>query len=297
MFFLRNLRPVLQIHLAVFLFGFTAIFGRLIQLNEGILVWYRMFLAFLSMALILLIRRDFRFYPLKTMFHLLFIGFILMIHWLTFYAAIKYSNISITLSCLASCPFFTSILEPLFTGRKLKWIELLLGIMAFLGIFLIFRFEQVYALGIILAVISAIFSAFFTVYSKLHVSKLPALSVSCFQIGFGFIFLSLLLPFYISYFNIDKLIPNFFDTIYLCLLSFVCTTIAYTLFIKALQKLSPFTINLTVNLEPVYGILLAFFIYQENKNLNGGFFIGTSIIFLTVLTHFLLENHKSEIIQ
>lgn len=272
-----------QLHIAVVLYGLTAILGRLIELPGSSIVWYRMLIVIISFCVIPGIFSKLKEMPLRMKKWVAVIGLLLAIHWVTFFEAIKYSNVSITLSCFASTAFFIAIIEPLFFKQKVKWYELLLGIMVIVGISIIFGFSgKGYLLGIILALLSAVFIAFVTVLNKRFVSSYDVQAITFWQFIVGWLCLTVLAPIY-AWFMPDLLkVPSMADWIYLLILAILCTTFAYTLSLRAMQYLSAFNSSLAYNLEPVYGMLMAAAIFQEYEELNTGFYIGAAIIVFSV---------------
>lgn len=276
-------KAFLQLHAAILLAGFTGILGRLITLNEGLLVWYRMlFSAIGLLALLKLSGREIKF-PATGKLALLGVGAIVALHWAFFYGSIKYANVSIALVCFSAVGFFTALIDPLLTGRRVQPMELVLGLLVMLGIYLIFHFEGQYQAGIILGVISSLLAALFTTLNKKLLPLHGTDTVTFFEMNGGWMALTLLLPFYLLKFPPDHYLPTWTDFCWLLVLSLLCTVLAFRLSLDALRKISPFTVNLSYNLEPVYGILLAFLVYKENKYLGGGFYAGLAIIFATVL--------------
>lgn len=216
------------------------------------------------------------------------------IHWILFYAAIKVSNVSITLSCLATSALWTALLEPVIhKEKKLNKTELFFGLFVILGIYLIFHFQQLYTWGIIIALGSAVMGAVFTIFNKNLLNNYSAETVVIYELVSGFLFMSLLMPFYLKIFPETNLIPTSMDWVYLLILSVVCTALAFTISLHALKEVSAFTMNLSVNLEPVYSIILAILIFNENEMLHTGFYAGTAIILLSVFAHSFLSYRKS----
>lgn len=271
-----------KLHVAVFLFGFTAVLGKLITLQEGLLVWYRMFFTSISLGIILLIRKKLRKVSLRDALRIGLVGFIVAIHWVTFYGAIKYSNVSITLSCFASTALFTSLIDPLFSKSRIKPGEVILGVFAILGIYLIFSFQKLYTTGIILALVSAFLASVFTIMNKKLTTQYDTGTIVFWEITSGCLFLTAVLPFYLYFFPSPRLLPTASDFGWIMVHALLCTTLAFTLSMSALKELSPFTVNLSINLEPIYGIVLAFLIFHENKELGAGFYWGSLIILLSV---------------
>lgn len=274
---------LIKLHLAVFLWGFTGVLGKLIQLNEGLLVWYRLLITIAALLLIFSFNKSFEKVSLKTKVNLMSIGVVVALHWVFFYGSIKYANVSISLICLSCISFFTALLEPIIVKTRFSFIDIGLSIISILGIALIFHFDNKYRTGILLGLISAAFSSIFSTYNKKNVNAASSQSIMFYELIGGFIFLSLLLPFYLKVLPTQQLLPTFKDAIWLVLLSLVCTVWAMDLSLQALKKVSAFTLNLTLNLEPVYGIVLAFIIYKEQKDLSNTFYWGFALIILSVV--------------
>jgi drug/metabolite transporter (DMT)-like permease len=280
-------KAYIQMHVAIFLWGFTGVLGRLITLTEWVLVWYRLILTILSLLIIHLFTKQIKLLPLKEILKIGGVGVIVILHWLTFYGAIKNCNVTITLCCLSSIAFFTSIMEPLFHRKKIDWMEVLFGIAAIAGIYTIYQVQVGFGYGIILAIISAFLSALFSVLNKKIVVDFNPESVVFYELTGGWVFLTLIFPIYL-YFKPDAiLIPDTSNWIYISILSFFCTTLAFTISLRALMKISAFTMNLSLNLEPIYGVILAFAIFKENKSLENGFYFGAAMIVLMVILHAL----------
>jgi len=276
---------LIKMHIAVFLWGFTGVLGRAITLQEYPLVWYRTLMTAAIFVVILIYRKEFVKLSRKEVLRFMGIGTIIAIHWVAFYGSIKYSNASISLTCLATAGIFTALLEPLFFKSKFKIKELITGVIALVGMYSIYHFEVKYAFGIMLGIFASLLSALFTILNKKIVNQYPARLVAFYEIGSGFIFLTLLLPVYIYLQPAVSFVPVPFDWLWLAVLSLCCTVWGQSLALSALKKLSSFTTVLMVNLEPVYGIVLAMLIYHENKDLGLGFYLGIILIALSVGIH------------
>jgi drug/metabolite transporter (DMT)-like permease len=280
---MRN--ALLKMHLAVFLWGFTGVLGRAIELSEFPLVWYRTLITALIFSVILVVRKEFKVLPFREMLRLMGIGSIIAIHWVAFYGSIKYANASIALTCLATAGIFTALLEPFMLKSKFNPKELGIGFMALVGMYLIYRFEINFAFGIVLGIIAAALSSVFTLMNKKIIHRYPSRLVAFTEIGAGFLFLTLLLPIYLYYFPTTSFSPSNMDWVWLFVLSLCCTVWGQSLALSALKKLSTFTAVLMVNLEPVYGIVLAILIFHENKELGWGFYTGILLIAASVGLH------------
>lgn len=288
-----NLKSYLHLHVIVFIWGFTAILGKLISLEALDLVWYRMLFASVIMTFVVLLNKE----KVKVPFHI-FIGFLLCgiiiaAHWLTFYQAIKVSNVSITLACLSTGAFFASILEPIFYKRKVIWYELLFGVIVVIGLGIIFNVETKYTTGIYLAVSSAFLSALFSVINGKYAKEYDPNIISLYELSSGVFFLSGYLFFAGSF------TPAFFalsmnDLIWLFLLSSICTAYAFSASVKVMKFLSPFTVMLTINLEPIYGIILALLIFDDTEEMTPLFYVGALLILITVIANGIVKSKKKK---
>jgi drug/metabolite transporter (DMT)-like permease len=282
-------------HLSIILWGFTGVLGKMISLSEGMLVWYRMMLVTTSLLLYIRFTKT-SLHVSKAQFRKLFmVGTLLMVHWLFFYGAIKYSNVSITLSLFASTTLFTALLEPLITNKKFNKVELLYSFLALAGIGIIFYSdENSYTIGILLALLASFVGAFFNILNKEIVQEVKSSVVSFYEIASGLFALTLFLPLYIYFLKPEVLYPTVQDWSLLLILAVLCTHVTLILSLNALKHLSAFTLNLAINLEPVYGIALAFLFFGENAQLNAWFFLGSAIIMLSVILHsYFATNEKS----
>lgn len=281
-------KAFLQLHIAVFLAGFTGVLGRLITLNEGLIVWYRLLITALTMWILFSLRKKIQRISFADIAKISGVGLIAALHWMTFYGAIKYSNVSVALVCFATIGFFTAIFEPLITRTRINWIELCLGLITLIGIYVIFHFDTQYKTGIIVGVISALLGSLFPIFNRQFLQRINVETMLAWQQTGGLIFLSILLPFYLQKFPVDTIAPGINNFLWLLVLALFCSVIAFQFSSNALKRLSAFTVNLTYNLEPVYGILLAFIIYNENQFLSNWFYLGFSIIAAVLVLHIYL---------
>jgi len=281
-------KAFLQLHIAVFLAGFTGILGRLITLNEGMIVWYRLLFTAVTMWILFGLMKKLQKIPFIDILKITGVGFIAAMHWVTFYGSIKYSNVSVALVCFSAISFFTALFEPLILNKKINWLELLLGLVTLSGIYIIFHFDTRFKTGIVIGLISAVLASLFPIYNREFLKRINVETMLTWQQTGGFLVLSLLLPFYLQQFPIENFIPDRENIGWLLVLAWFCSVIAFQLSANALKKLSAFTVNLTYNLEPVYGILLAFAVYNENQYLSKWFFVGFAIIAVALLIHVYL---------
>lgn len=273
-------RAYLELHLAVFLWGFTAILGDLIELSAITLVWWRVFLTCLSLVAFVRVRGIYRDIGSRKLWILIGIGILTGLHWIAFYGSIKLANASIALICMATTSLFSSLLEPLIVKSPFRWYELLIGVLILPGIWLITEgSSDAMNIGIIVGLVSAFLAALFTTLNKRHLGELNATRVTFIELGGATVFIGLLLPFVGS----EPFMPaRPVDWLYLLILALLCTTLTVILSLRALRQLSAFATNLTVNLEPVYGIFLAYFLLNDAEELNANFYWGTAIILVAV---------------
>ncbi|WLD24973.1 DMT family transporter [Flavobacterium dauae] len=286
-----NFKNHLHLHLIVFIWGFTAILGQLISLSALPLVFTRMSIAVVVIYIYLLIRKKNLAIQTKDIVRFLIFGFVIALHWLTFFHAIKISNISITLACISTGAFFTSILEPIFYKRKFIWYEVLLGCLVVVGLLLIFQFETQYKMGIIVALTSAFLSASFSIINGKLANTHDSVVISFYELVGGLFLLACFLfyqgGFTANNFNFQ---PN--DYLWLGILGSICTAYPFIATIDIMKYLSPYTVMLTINLEPIYGILLAVFLFKDQEKMTTAFYIGAVIILLTVLLNAYFKNRK-----
>lgn len=283
-----NIKSYLHLHLIVFIWGFTAILGELISLDALPLVWFRMLMAVGFIVLYFLFKRQSLIISKKLFLLFLFLGLVIALHWLTFFKAIKVSNVSVTLACLSTGAFFTSLLEPIFYKRRVVWYEVLFGLIVVFGLYIIFNFEGDYYLGIILALTSAFLSALFSVLNGKLAQKYDPTVISFYELSGGVVCFSIYLL-ATSSFTPDFFILKSSDWMYLIILSSICTAYAFIASVKVMKFLSPYTVMLTINLEPVYGIILALLIFKEKEQMSTGFYLGAVIIVVTVILNGILK--------
>lgn len=270
-------------HTAVLLWGFTGVLGRAITLDAPVLVWYRMLLTAIIIAAIVTCRKLWIKVPADDLKRMALVGGLMGLHWVAFYGAIKFSNASIALVCLSTSPVFATLFHVIINKARYEIKELALGVIALLGMGLIYGFQQFYGLGILMGVIAAILAALFTVLNKRIAHKFPSRTMVFYEMGTGWLLITLLLPLQFVFLPETRFVPGWEDVIWLLVLSLCCTVWAQSLALSALKHISSFTATLSVNLEPVYGIILAFIFYRENQELHWGFFAGVGLIFLSVL--------------
>jgi drug/metabolite transporter (DMT)-like permease len=290
-------KAMLQLHAAVFLWGFTGVLGRAISLDSVWLVWYRLLITVVSLWVLFLALRRVKLLPLKSILGISGIGFILALHWVCFYGSIKYANVTISLTCLSTTALISSFLEPLILRKRFDLLEILLGLFAIAGIVIIYNTHIQFSVGIVIGLAAAFLTVLTSVLNKRIVDKYETEQMTIYQLSGGFIGLSILLPFYQYLFPSGQLAPTTSDWIWLVVLSWVCTIFTFFLYLQSLKKVSAFTLNLVLTLEPVYGIILAFLFYKENEHLSNWFYLGFALITVAVIFHtwrMLMPGHKQE---
>ncbi|SDW63636.1 DMT family transporter [Aequorivita viscosa] len=278
----------LHLHFIVFIWGFTAVLGALITLEAIPLVWYRMLLATGFVFLYLKIKKENLRFSMKTLGGFALAGIIIALHWLTFFGAIKASNVSVTLAVISTGAFFTSLLEPLLYGRKIIWYEVFFGLLVMVGLYIIFDVEASYTLGIVLALISAFLSALFSVINGKFVLKHKASAISFYELLFGVIGISIYLAISGS-FTTEFFSVSTHDWMYLAILASGCTAYAFIASIHVMKWISPYTVMLTINMEPVYGIILALLVLGDAEKMGSQFYYGAIIILLTVIANGIIK--------
>lgn len=292
-------KAIWKMHIATFLFGFTAILGKLISLNEVNLVWYRMGIASIVFLLFPSLWKNIFKIPIKKIFIFFGNGFIVAIHWLTFYGCIKLSDSSsLALACMGCAAAFTSILEPLLLKSKFQKRELALGIVVLIGLYFIsianegesWTLKSNYFVAFLVGIFSVFLAAIFSIINKKHIGNYHSISATWLQMTGGFVFISLLLPFITKYFDYNFTIYlSKEDWAYMLLMAILCTNLAFTFAISSLKQISAFVSNLIINLEPIYGFLLAFFIFKEAELMSSYFLIGAGIIIISVFVYPIIK--------
>ncbi|MBK8843179.1 MAG: EamA family transporter [Saprospiraceae bacterium] len=289
------LAAYIYLHIAVLAYGFTAILGALIHISPMALVWWRLIMTLVALMFFFRPRLSeiikYRSYWLM----MALTGVIIALHWVCFYTSIKIANASIAVVVLSVMPFFTSILDPLINKSKFQIQQMVVALLIIPGMALIFNNTAMdMKAGVWVGILAALLSSIYTVLSKKLVDNLPVKMLSFVQLAFGLIIITLLLPLFKGLGWLEIFVPTGNDWIYLIVLSVVCTAMAFVFTAIALKALTPFIVNLSINLEPVYGVILAIIILHEDKELNSGFYLGMSILLAAVFLYPLSKNYKKK---
>ena len=286
-----NFKNYLLLHFIVFIWGFTAILGALITIDAIPLVWYRMLLAVLFIAIYFLWKKKSFKVDRAGLLKFFFTGVVIALHWVFFFKAIKVSNVSVALVTMSTGAFFTALIEPVFFKRKINSLEMFLGLLVIAGLYIIFNFESQYKVGIIYALIASFLGALFAVLNGLFIKKYTADTISFYQLFFGVVFITIYLlftnSFSVSFFQIPAS-----DWMYLIVLSSICTAYAFIASVHVMKYLSPYTVMLTINLEPIYAIVLALFIFGDKEQMSSTFYLGAFIVLFVVLLNGIIKNRS-----
>ncbi|WJS94896.1 DMT family transporter [Flavobacterium johnsoniae] len=288
-----NLKSYLNLHLIVFIWGFTAILGALITIDADNLVWYRMLIAMVFLGGFIAFKKQSFKVPVKELFKLIFVGLLIALHWIFFFKAIHVSNVSITLSIFSLGAFFASLLEPLFYGRKVLWYEVFFGLIIIAGLGLILQVEIKYLTGVYYALAAIILGVLFTLMNGKLISDHEPSVITFYEFGAGVFFITIYFLFQ-GKFTADFFEMSLNNWILLLILASICTAYAFTASVKVMQRLTPYTVMLTTNLEPVYGIVLAYFILGGKEKMSVEFYIGAVIIIITVILNGVFKHYQNK---
>lgn len=286
-------KTYLLLHIAVVLAGFTGVFGKLITLNEGLLTWYRVFFSSIFLFLIIKLFKITDSTNSKEKLGIARVGLLITIHWVFFYASIKYSNISVGVVCYSLTSFFTALFKPLIDKKRFSLPEMILSGITLLGISLIFHFDNSYQLGILFGVVSSAFAALYTIFNERLAARYDSKIINYYQMIGGTVGLGAVLPVYLHFFPVARVIPDLKDAFYLVLLSVFCTVVLYVSVTEVLKKIPAFTVNLSFNLEPIYAIIIAFVFFHEGKEVNFSFYAGLFFVMLSVVLQSVISVKRS----
>ena len=273
----------------VLILGFTGIFGKLISLNTIELVWYRMLIAFITLFTFLAFKKELTKIKKKDFFGLLFVGSLVAVHWFFFFESIKVSNVSVAVVCLSTASFFSAMIEPLFLKRKPKLYEYILGIVVFVTLFLMLEAETKYTMGYIYGIIASFLGTLFTLYNAKYINRLEASKITMVEMLAGVIIFSILMLLN-KEIGINNLKIDINDFVYLLLLGTICTAAVFVWMVEIMKYISPYSLIMAINLEPIYSIVLALLIFSESEHMNLSFYTGASVIILVVFLESYLKN-------
>ena len=281
-------KSLLHFHFIVFIFGFTAILGSLISVNSYQIVWFRVLIAALTIIVVIKILKKSIQISLSQLLMLVFCGFLISLHWVFFFKAIKVSNVSVTLSILSLGAFITSFLEPFFYKKKIVKYEVVFGIIVAAGTIIVFKTQLHYLEGIIYALIAVLFSVFFTLINGKIINYLPSLTISFYELSSGFFIISFILLLR-GDFSSELIKITQDDLLWLLILGTICTAYAFVISVDVMKHLSPYTIMISINMEPIYGMLLAYLLLGDNEKMSSLFYVGFFLIFFSIIMNGYLK--------
>jgi len=282
-----------HLHFIVFIWGFTAVLGDLITIEAVPLVWHRMLLGSLFVLIYIIYNKGVLKVSLRSLIKFAFVGLIIALHWLAFFSAVKVSNVSITLAMMSTGAFFASFLEPVFFKRKIISYEVIFGLIVIIGLYIIFKVESEYLSGILFALLASFLGALFSIFNGMLVKSNNASVISFYELLFGVLFITIYVLFTDGFDNtFFKLSGS--DWTYLIILASICTAYAFIASVHVMKWISPYTVMLTTNMEPIYGILLALLILGEKEYMSPTFYLGAIIILITVVLNGIIKTRKKD---
>ncbi|MDB5121715.1 MAG: EamA family transporter [Sphingobacteriales bacterium] len=282
-------KNLIILHLTVFVWGFTGILGKLISIGAIALVWYRVLIAFIALFIYFKASKTAIKVSRNTFLKLFFTGAIVGLHWILFFQSIKLSTVSVALVCLSSLTLFTAILEPLFNRKKVDILDVFTGLLIIVGITLIFNFESRYKLGIISGLSCALCASIFSIINSKQIKNRSAPIISFYELAGAWVWISLYNLITEGFGTLT--FPGTVDLVYLLILGILCTAVAYVAGVSVMQDLSAFKVALITNLEPVYGIILAFIFFGKKEQMTGGFYLGAIIVLTSIFLHPLIQKY------
>ncbi|WP_064198304.1 MULTISPECIES: DMT family transporter [Emticicia] len=290
-----NTKPLpkdyLKLHLIVVILGFTAILGRLTEVSTLGVVFFRTFLAATGMWAVAQFQKKSLKISLAQAWPLLGVGAIMSFHWICFFGSARASTVAVSLVTFSTTSFFTSIIEPFVRKTKISWVEVILGVLVVMGMYFVFTFEGKYIVGILIGLVGALLSTVFSVINGQFAQKYDAQTVTFYEMVGAFGAMWIYIPIIIFALPNEhfQLIPTNYDWLWIGILGLVCTVYPYNEMMHLLKKISAFTLNLAINMEPIYGIIMAYFIFGESEKMTSGFYIGGILILLSVVLHPFLK--------
>ncbi|MBO3700475.1 DMT family transporter [Roseivirga sp. E12] len=292
-------KDFVKLHFIVFLWGFTAIIGKELSISTADVVMYRTGIAAIVVGIYMHFRKDPLRYPPKVLIRFFLTGLVIAAHWFLFFESARISNVSVCLAGMATTTFWTSLIEPIFTKRSVNAIEVLLGLIVIGGLYVVFSFELDNVLGFSLAIASAMLSATFSVLNAGFAKKHSHYGITFYEMLAACLFTVIFIPIYKVVFLEEAAsyaVPaGLEDWGFLILLSVVCTVYAFSASVELMKRISAFAVNLAINMEPVYGILMALLIYGESEQMSNGFYLGTLIIMVAVFSYPMIRKYQKRV--
>ncbi len=285
-------KDLVFLHFIIGIWGFTAVLGKLITIPSVELVFYRTALAAIGLWVVIsILNKSFKIERRADWYVLILSGFLFGIHWITFFMSVKVSNVTTCLVGMSSTALWTSILEPIFYKERISKLKLLFSALGIGGILIIFRVDMVSMNGLMLALVSSGCASLFTIFNARLVRNIDHFTITFYEMLIAFIAISIFLPFYGKFITQGplSLAPGWLDWVYILILSVLCTVFAYSYAVMLMKRLRPFTINFTINLEPVYGIILALLVFGKSEIMTPKFYLGATFLLISVLMYPLIS--------
>ena len=288
---LTKYKDHIWLHITILIFGLTGILGKLISTDSYLLVWYRVGIAVICLLIYFGLTKTSLKVSKKELIRILLVGVVIAVHWVTFFEAIKQSNVSVALVCFSSSTLFTALIEPIYFKRRIKTYELIFGVLIIVGLYFIFSFEFKYLTGMILSFFSAALASWFTVLNGVLIKKTKAKIISFYELFGAFIIASIYLLIK-SKGDIAQFSVPLEDLKWLIILGTLCTAFAFIMSVEVMKKISPYTVTISINMEPIYSIVLALLIWPESETMSYGFYMGALIVITTIFLNALLKKKK-----
>jgi drug/metabolite transporter (DMT)-like permease len=288
---LTKYKDHIWLHITVVIFGLTGVLGKLISTDSYLLVWYRVGIAVICLLIYFWLTKYSLKVSKKELIRILLVGVVIAVHWVTFFEAIKQSNVSVALVCFSSSTLFTALIEPIYFKRRIKAYELIFGLLIIVGLYFIFSFEFKYLTGMILSVFSAALASWFTVLNGVLIKKTKAKIISFYELLGAFIIVSIYLLIN-SQGDISQFAVPLTDLKWLIILGTLCTAFAFIMSVEVMKNLAPYTVTISINLEPIYSIILAVLIWPQSETMSYGFYMGTIIVIATIFLNALFNKKK-----
>ena len=283
----------LWLHFIILLFGLTGVLGKAISAPYDVLVFYRMSIAVLGIAVYLMFTKQSLRIDKTLKNKLLLTGILVALHWLTFFESIKQSNVSVALACFSSSTLFTALLEPVYFKKKIKPYEVVFGLIIIFALYLIFNISFEYAYGMVLSFISAFLASWFTVLNGIYIQDTSSKTISFYELLSGAIIVSVF-SLGINKFSLTPYFVSVSDWINIIILALVCTSFAFIVSVEVMKKISPYTVTISVNLEPIYSIVIAVILWPRTETMSFLFYIGAGIIITTIFLNAFIKGKKSQ---
>ncbi|MDB4533654.1 DMT family transporter [Vicingaceae bacterium] len=281
------------LHITIVIFGLTGVLGKLIETDSYLLVWYRVGIALIGVLAYFYFTKFSLKISKKELIRIMLVGVVIAVHWVTFFEAIKQSNVSVALVCFSSSTLFTALLEPLFFRRRIKAYELIFGVLIIVGLYFIFSFEFKYLVGMILSVVSAALASLFTVLNGVLIQETKGKLISFYELLGAFIVVSIYLLI-TNKGDLTHFAVPLVDLKWLIILGTLCTAFAFIMSVEVMKKISPYTVTISINLEPIYSIVLALLIWPESETMSFGFYMGTIIVIATIFLNAVLKKRLTK---